>query len=142
MNKKIPTREYKGKGNSIWGPSKGTYHVNAISIGYVNWISYPKDDANIHASVTLSGPDTEAHQYTDTGLEKALSKDIELMGTIWAMLTTMLKAKGITKPVPAIYLNWSEWGMQPEKGWNFDVCPKKNGLTTKNRALLYKYENA
>jgi hypothetical protein len=112
-----------GNGSSLWGESKGKYSVNDLEIGYVNWVSYPDDKtAPFHASMTLSGPNTQWHQYTDKGIEAGIRKSIVLLVAARCEIQRQLAAAGITRKLPAtLQISWSEQGMQPDKGWNFDV---------------------
>jgi len=88
-----------GKGDSLWGKSKGEFLLTTIELISSN---------NEWASINVFGPKTEWFQYTDTGIPTQLLRQIrkalkELLG------------KTIVR------LCWSEQGMQPGNGWNFDV---------------------
>lgn len=119
-----PVVEVHGNGTSLWGESKGLFTVDSVSVDYINWVSYPKqaDKDKIHASVTLSGPNTDGNIYTDKSVEFWLSKNNRLKGIIRKLVEGKLKEAGISRRLPAFYLNWSEYGMQGEKFWNFDLC--------------------
>ena len=123
MKASIIPRTYKGNGDSLWGCSDGVYSVTDIEVNYLNWVSYPNSDMPIHAGVTLRGPNTERVQYTDSGIDKRLSEDKVLMAIIQRMITELLSNAGIKREVPPLNLCWSEYGLQPEKGWNFDAMP-------------------
>ncbi len=120
---KLRTLNFVGNGSSLWGESKGKYSVNDMEIGYVNWVSYPEDKtAPFHARMTLRGPNTEWHQYTDHAIEKGIRKSIVLLVAARCEIQRRLKEAHITRKLPAtLKISWSEQGMQPDKGWNFDV---------------------
>lgn len=119
-----PPVEVHGNGTSLWGESKGLFTVDSVSVDYINWVSYPQNAKTdkIHASVTLSGPNTDGNVYTDTSVEFWLSKNNRLKGIIRKLVEAKLIEAGIKRRLPAFYLNWSEYGMQGEKFWNFDLC--------------------
>ena len=125
MNKTIPKQNLEGDGSSLWGNSRGIFPVVHVEVHYVNWSSYPENAKtdNIHASVTLSGPTTSGEHYTDSGLQKAASKNAVILAAVRELVEIKLAKAGIKQRVPAFYLGWSEWGMQPDNGWNFDLCP-------------------
>ena len=85
----------RGNGSSLWGDSKGTYIVTSFEcVGDLN--------------VNVFGENTHWTQYTDRGIEK--------------QITTLLKADVEAKIGRKIKkLSWSEQGMQPDNGWNFDI---------------------
>lgn len=88
-----------GNGSSLWGQSKGRYLITSISVEGDN--------------VEFFGPKTKWSQYTDNRIEKEINnpKIIELIK----------KKMGVSGDW---YLSWSEQGMQPTDGWNFDFCKK------------------
>ena len=135
MNKTIPKQNLKGDGSSLWGNSRGIFPVVHVEVHYVNWVSYPKNakSDNIHASVTLSGPTTSGEHYTDSGLQKAASKNAVILAAVRELVETKLAEAGIKKRVPAFHLKWSEWGMQPDNGWNFDLCPVRRKQQPRTR---------
>lgn len=120
-----PPLDVHGNGTSLWGNSNGVFTVDSVKVDYINWVSYPKQAATdrIHASVTLSGPTTDGNVYTDTSVSFWLSKNNRLKGIIRKLVEAKLREVGIKKRLPGFYLNWSEYGMQGEKFWNFDLCP-------------------
>ena len=102
MNKTIevvPPFPIKGDGSSIWGESKGTFRVDKI---VVDW-----DKEEECGNVDMFGKGIKSCQYTDDGIEKEVIKLLPLI------------AKHIGRPLESI--SWSEYGMQSEKGWNFDI---------------------
>ena len=119
----LAPQHIQGNGTSLWGESKGKFIVDSVSVDYINWVSYPKDKSRIHASVTLAGPDTDGNVYTDKGVENAVNKNRAILTAVRKLVMGRLKHAGIKKRLPAFYLNWSEYGMQGEKYWNFDLCP-------------------
>jgi hypothetical protein len=88
-----------GKGDSLWGKSSGEFVLNRMEDDY--------RDGKI-ASVAVFGPNTNWTQYTDTRIEK------EVLQKLRPLLEEMF---GHTIEE----LTWSEQGLQPDKGWNFDV---------------------
>lgn len=124
MNKTIKVQTIRGKGNSLWGESKGAFHVSTVEIRYLNFIHYPAE-AKIHASVTLRGPDTKGVHYTDSGIQKNVDKNPAIKLVAREILGELLAKNGMKRDIPEFNLSWSEWGMQPENGWNFDLGPKK-----------------
>lgn len=120
---KIKAQKFKGNGTSLWGKSDGTYSVNQMEVGYVNWVAYPEDlTRRLHASVSLFGPNTEWVQYTDSAIIASVRKNLILLVAIRAEIKRQLKAAGITQELPAtLKISWSEHGMQPIGGWNFDI---------------------
>ena len=123
--KNIKQRDYRGDGSSLYSNSTGVYSVNRIEVSYINWEAYPKDKkARFHASVSLFGPTTTGQEYTDKGIVQALNADKALIMDIQVMIVLALKVAGVRRTVPQISLGWSEYGMQHENGWNFDISPK------------------
>lgn len=120
-----PPIEVHGNGTSLWGESNGLFTVDSVNVDYINWVAYPKlaDEDKIHASVTLSGPNTDGNIYTDKSVQFWLSKNNRLKGIIRNIVEGKLKEAGISRKLPPFYLSWSEHGMQGEKSWNFDLCP-------------------
>ena len=135
MNRTIPKQNLEGDGSSLWGKSRGIFPVMQVEVDYVNWVSYPKNAKtdNIHASVTLSGPTTRAEHYTDSGLQKAANKNAVILAAVRELVKTKLAEAGIEQRVPAFCLRWSEWGMQPDDGWNFDLCPVRRKKRSSTR---------
>jgi hypothetical protein len=134
--RKIEPNTVTGKGDSLWGNSKGTFTVDRVEINYVNWVAYPTNGPTdkLHVSVSLFGPTTRPEQYTDTGIVKELNKNTRLLRVVRSMVLSALKeAKILRIPPIRLILSWSEWGMQPEGGWNFDCGgvppPPSKGLT-------------
>ncbi len=92
----------KGNDSSIWGDSNDIYHITKIYIEPVDW-----DERFGH--IRVFGDNTQWVQYTDTAIEKEIERI----------------AKKLDKSVKKVF--WSEQGMQPKKGWDFDVNFKKKG---------------
>ena len=134
MSKPIPVQNLEGDGSSLWGNSRGIFSVTEVEVDYVNWVSYPKNAKtdDIHASVTLSGPTTRGEHYTDSAIEKAASRNAVILAAVRELVETKLAEAGIKHRVPAFHLRWSEWGMQPDNGWNFDL-----GSAVKREAAKY-----
>lgn len=126
MKTTFPPVIISGNDTSLWGRSNGNYAIDRLEVTYVNWISYPKDlKTGLHASVNVFGTGTEWQQYTDKAIEKNLNGNASFMAALVLTLQTMLKKAGIRRKLPTISVNWSEQGMQPNKGWNFDVGPRR-----------------
>jgi len=115
-----------GNGTSIWGESKGRYQITSIKVGYINWVAYPDDECEkLHASVDMYGPNTECIQYTDRGIVNSLNRNDEFKRMVKEAIQSKLDANKIYRELPKnIEINWSETGMQPVCGWNFDVNGK------------------
>lgn len=124
MKVSIKPRIITGNNTSLWGQSGGNYVPDRFEITYVNWISYPNDKkTSLHASVNVFGTGLSWEQYTDNGIEKNLNQDASFMAALVTALRQMLADAGIRRKLPTLRINWSEQGMQPNKGWNFDVGP-------------------
>jgi hypothetical protein len=107
-------KSYKvtGKGNSFWGKSKGEFEVNKFSVIYSAPRSGEDQTKGSHfLSVNVFGTNIDWFQYTDTQIEKEIKPIIAeyLKENGWELITC----------------SWSEQGLQPDKGWNFDVGANK-----------------
>lgn len=118
----IKPQTLHGNGTSLWTDSRGEYTVNKVEVGYLNLDHDPKEP-RLHASVTLSGPDTNGNIYTDKKIETLVNENKTIMGAVRTLLRDRFKAAGITRRIPAFKLGWSEYGMQGENFWNFDLSP-------------------
>lgn len=95
--------EIKGKGDSLWCKSDEVYQINKWK-----WVSYHEDgDEFDYGNIELFGHNTNWYQYTDSNIEKEVNKVLS------PILSKQLDCK--------VGICWSEQGMQPDKGWNFDV---------------------
>ena len=109
-----------GNGTSLWGNSKGEFKIESFEIGYINWVDYPKED-RLHFSIDVFGPNLNWFQYTDESIEKSLRENDKFMEAIKKELREKLDENNIQRLIPnELYFSWSEQGLQPEKGWNFD----------------------
>jgi len=114
MSKKINTLPkpfvVQGKGNSCWCDACDSNKAYEVT-GYIlnNFM-----DSDEPYELQLFGPKTEWYQYTDTGIRKGVSESL----LTWLQeLYSDFEIKNIS---------WSEQGMQPDKGWSFDIiCRKK-----------------
>ena len=86
--------EIIGRGDSFWGESGDTYLIKSMII----------DEEHLQ----LFGPSTKWYQYTDTGIEKQVKA---------SFLKRISKITG--RRIKNIC--WSEQGLQPDYGWDFDV---------------------
>ena len=91
----------KGKNDSLWGESGGTYLVKRFTI-----VDKYDDDLS-WGNVNVYGKGLKWYQYTDSKIEKEVKR--------------LLMTNDNT--IKDVY--WSEQGMQPENSWNFDVEFKK-----------------
>lgn len=103
----------QGNGTSLWGNSKGKFVVTDIKFKDQNYVNSQVHRA--YGNLTLSGPNTKWFQYTDKAIEKTLVNPEVLRLVKKIMMETL----GYN-PVK-VKIHWSEQGMQPDKGWNFDV---------------------
>ena len=92
----------QGKGDSLWGESSGTYRLTSVTSHYQS-----EEDENF-TSVNVFGKNTDWCQYTDSQIEKQVLR--LLRPVLKQMFGRTIKS-----------LTWSEQGLQPSKGWNFDV---------------------
>lgn len=109
-----------GDGSSIWGDSAGRYKVTGYSVNYKGkWRFPPKKElpdwkakrfVSVDVTAVVDPVGTPAHAicYTDRQIEHQVS---DLIGP---KLRKRFKAD-------AIRIGWSEWGMQEDGRWNFDV---------------------
>ena len=107
MTKSIPITAFdvQGKGNSLWGSSSGQYTVNRAVVR--NFC-----DTEAPYELRLFGENLEPEQYTDSGIQEAVNT------IMLPILREMYPAFVISK------ITWSEWGMQPDNGWSFDIVVK------------------
>jgi hypothetical protein len=112
-----------GNGTSLWGDSKGKFTIDRIEVGYINWVAYPKDTkSNFHTSISLFGEETRWFQYTDRRIEIAVNRHKTLFKAIRQQIQEKLTEAKIARPLPEkLQLSWSEQGLQPAHGWNFDL---------------------
>ena len=89
----------EGKGDSIWGASNSTYSITHWEDTYFD---------GDFVSIIVYGENTQCYQYTDTRIPHQVLQ----------YLRPALK-KRFGRTIKR--LSWSEQGMQPENGWNFDV---------------------
>ncbi len=107
-----------GDGSSLWASeeSKGEWQITkgtlcGVAIGEEG---YP---AGIW-ELQQFGPKTLWSHYTDDQIGKEVQEKLLLI----------VKEKienAIEQPVSVRAIGWSEQGMQPTKGWSFDVCLEK-----------------
>jgi len=90
-----------GNGTSIWGDSNGEYKITRAEY-------HISDFSDTSASLSLFGENLTWSQYTDEQIEKQVKS---------LMVPVILENTG--REIER--LGWSEQGLQPEDGWNFDV---------------------
>ena len=104
---KIAPFTVTGKGDSLWCSSHDTkgieFKLDKASLNDLDGEPY---------ELCLYGPKTEWFHYTDSGIENQVSKKM----VPW--LKKQYPDHNITK------VCWSEQGMQPDKGWSFDIIVK------------------
>lgn len=112
----------KCKGDSLWGKTtKGSLTPDTGEISYINW-KPGKVSERLFVSLSLFGNGFVLAHYTDSGIPAGLLKSRLFRAQVRAETEAMLKRAGVENPVPAkMSLDWSEQGLQPEGGWNFDV---------------------
>lgn len=124
---KITPFVVKGNGSSLWGKSNDEYTVNRFEVDSIDWL-YDRahiDPKRIFASVSVFGKNTKWFQYTDRGITKSLKSNKEFLDKIREAIVKQIVDNEIELPVPSeVQIGWSEQGMQPENGWNFDVTLK------------------
>lgn len=92
--------EISGRGDSLWGDSKGTWIVTRMVL---------RNLGNDPYELCLYGGGTHWTHYTDTRIEKEVNK--KLLSTVQSLYPD--------HKITGIY--WSEQGMQPTNGWSFDI---------------------
>lgn len=98
-----------GDGTSLWcekEKSKRTFEVTSMKLNNLCGGEEPYE-------LQLFGPDHEWFHYTDRRIQKEVEKN---MLPLMKELYPKAKITGI---------EWSEQGMQPDKGWSFDICTKR-----------------
>ena len=115
----------QGAGDSLWGPSSGKYQVTKITAKVmlkVGGSEYGYKKGHYSGNISAFGkciyagkkdrrdPETRTNankfyweQYTDSGIESQMQQALKKLypGLLW--------------------VTWSEQGMQPDTGWNFDA---------------------
>jgi len=110
MNIKI-----KGKGDSLWGKSGGTYTIKRMEVRFENSVKKER-----FFSVDVFGdPKAKSDnridwfQYTDSGIQEECAKKLK---------KPFMDFFGISPAkVKRFQLTWSEQGAQPSFGWTFHV---------------------
>jgi hypothetical protein len=95
-----------GDGSSIWGESKGEFQINRIEVELCV-AEGGEEIAEKWGNLEAFGPKTRSTHYTDAKIEHEIKRK--------------LKSVLEEKFGPIKEFGWSEHGMQPEKGWNFDI---------------------
>lgn len=106
---KIPRTKIKGNGTSLWcqpDMSNKTFSVDTIEFNNFADTDEPYE-------IQVFGPRTHWYHYTDKGIQA------EVVKKLWDYVQKHYPNHKIK------YIGWSEQGMQPEKGWSFDVVPEK-----------------
>lgn len=99
----------KGKGDSLWCHSHTT---KGVEFKVTKAVLHPGFEGEPY-ELELFGPKTEWYHYTDSGIQKQASKAV----------LPWLKAQYPEHKITGIC--WSEQGMQPDRGWSFDICVKE-----------------
>lgn len=94
-----PPFEIKGNGTSLWGNSEGTFFVEHLEVEYNKNQQY--------GTVSMFGKNFAWNHYTDKLIEEEV---IRLLPIISKHVGQQIKR-----------ISWSEHGMQPANGWNFDI---------------------
>lgn len=98
-----PAVKVQGNDSSFWGKSDGEYTISKVEVD-VN----DRDDYIDHGCLNLYGKNTEWFQYTDEAIEHEVKEKFK--SVIEDMTGMKIRTMG-----------WSEQGMQPKYGWNFDL---------------------
>lgn len=106
----------KGKGNSIWGESKGLYRITQFEVNVIEVY-----DDTVYCSVSVYGPKTAWYQYTDSDIPRNLKKCELFMHLVKESIAE--ECEGIEFP-KRMNVHWSEQGMQPQYGWNLEIMFK------------------
>ena len=126
MNRfKVVPVSVKCKGDSLWGkPPKVALKPTEGEISYTSW-KPGRIEERLFISLSLYGENFHPGHYTDSGIPKGLMKSAAFKSQVWREVVAQLSRVGVDEPVPkAMSLDWSEQGLQPEGGWNFDVVFK------------------
>lgn len=117
----------KGNGTSLWGESNGNYKIKKMELNYLNLVAYP-DEKKLYASVDVFGDSIMWHQYTDKQIEKNINNSEIIKNSIEMMINNLLKHNNINRQCKAsnLKISWSEQGLQPYDGWNFDISEIMN----------------
>ena len=102
----------RGAGDSLWGESSGEYIVHPEKTAM--HLYGHSQHLDFSMTVDFFGDNLKWFHYTDSGIAKEINKKLKKVVEDEILKTTGKKIK-IKK------LSWSEQGMQPEFGWNFDV---------------------
>jgi hypothetical protein len=98
-----------GKGDSMWcNPHQSNKEFEVTGYIFNNFL-----DGEEPYELQLFGPETEWFHYTDNGIIRG----VRLKLLPW-----------IQEQFPDYkidFVSWSEQGMQPDKGWSFDIICKK-----------------
>ena len=99
----------RGDGTSLWcdEASNREFHITSGRLEGVNL-----DEDGWVWQLELYGPKTFWECYTDKGIQREVNKKLKA-----------IVSEKIGKEVKVI--GWSEQGMQPDSGWNFDICLKE-----------------
>lgn len=122
MRYKVVPVSVKCEGDSLWGKtSEVALKPKEGELSHCNW--KPGDiEKRLFVSLSLFGDGFVLAHYTDSGIPWGLLKSKAFTKQLRKQVTALLVERGLAKPVPAkIAINWSEYGLQPEGGWNFDV---------------------
>lgn len=114
--KKLKEFIVKGNGSSIWGESNKEYIVNKINIGFDELDCY-EQLGYIYGRFQLYGKRLKWYQYTDNIIEWKINRNKQIKDLIYSQLPKEIK---INKTRSKISISWSEQGMQPDNGWDFD----------------------
>jgi hypothetical protein len=99
---KIKPTIINGCGDSLWGKSLGEFTVNRMEFNDFCDTEQPYE-------LQLFGPKTKWQHYTDS----------QICAEVNEKLLQIVKDKYPKYTVE--YITWSEQGMQPDKGWSFDI---------------------
>jgi len=98
----------KGNGSSLWGDSNGEYFVTDYEIIQPDEDDEDYEEMKDYITVNVFSTNTQWCQYTDGQIESDVNSKLK-----------PFLEKEIGRKISSIV--WSEQGMQPYDGWNFDV---------------------
>lgn len=123
---KVVPVKVKCKGDSLWGEAKQQVcQPKTGEFGYCSWKPGKVELESLFISLSLFGPGFVLAHYTDSGIPKGLLKSRAFCNQVRSEAFKLLKQRGVEETIPQVMsLDWSEQGLQPEGGWNFDVTFK------------------
>ena len=107
-----------GNATSMWGESKGRFVVTEMAIDCDDECN---ENNRFTGNLTITGKNLSYHHYTDEAIEKAFNNPKKPI----AIALKSLVESEVGHFIKDMKVEWSEYGMQPSRGWNFDVSWEK-----------------